>query len=94
MIREILENTVNEAKGLKKNYKGLKMSIIDGEIKINGKKVGRADRDLKNGYHPAYRITVNKEQEWMEMDEFTKDLLIEVIYKLYTKGADLKVISG
>ena len=90
MIREIIQ----EAKGLKQTYKGLKISVIDGEIKINGKKSGRADSDLKNGYHPAYRITIGKEQEWIEMDEFSKDGLIQIIHKLYTVGADGKAYDA
>ena len=54
------------------------ITIDDGIVTVNGKKVGEVMQDRKHGYHPAVSIRIGKKVEWLELD--TKNL-IDVVYQ-------------
>jgi hypothetical protein len=53
-----------------------KIRIEQGEIFLNDRKVGTANKDLKYGYHPAVLVKVGEQQIYFEMDE--PDLLAKI----------------
>lgn len=50
-----------------------KITIDNGTITVEGKKVGTVMQDLKHGYHPCVAIRIGDTVDWLEVD--TKDLI-------------------
>lgn len=57
-----VDESVNEAKTVGD------ITIDNGKITYQGKAVGELMSDLKHGYHPAVRLTVNGKTTWFEQD--------------------------
>jgi fatty acid-binding protein DegV len=54
------EKELTMAKGFNKLMaNGKQLSIVDGDVKVDGLRVGRLEQALKHGYHPVVSLTLN-----------------------------------